>query len=352
MANYKELDETLALVKNLATTEQIQNLLRTRRESVRITGENKDQIVDRNLREAVESRALSIERVFDLIRDAEENGNQHIFYYKVKSRAIAEALAFENIAPQLFGSGWQKKLDEDFPQIKLRPNDFKVSDFRQLQKKPRDWVFKIYGETVTWSVTDQRTEDGGIWKFYAPASLRIVLLARWNSPDLLEIRVQRSSSRKRVEEWHNTVWERLKPRIIRSQFTPWELSQAMKNLLDKQSGYKSIYHCSDAEVTDRHGNHATFGTELETGDLFASTEVRQSLQGFVKANSEFDDVIVTWLQQANNIPSKDMRTIVGVRQSQEMQQRLAAQTNEIIVQAHCAAEDLDYATGQLRSFNK
>jgi hypothetical protein len=82
MADYKELNDALSLVKSLCTTEQIQNLLRTRKgeENVRISAENKDKVVDRNLRQAVEAKAIDLKKVFDLIRSGEENGNQHIFY--------------------------------------------------------------------------------------------------------------------------------------------------------------------------------------------------------------------------------------------------------------------------------
>ena len=357
MANYKELDETLALVKDLATTEQIQDLLRSRKghDNVRISGENKGQIVERNLREAVEQRAIDIERVFDLIRDAEENGNQHILYYKVRSRAIADALAFEKFAPRFIGANWVTKLENDYPQIRLIPNDFKVSDFRQLPKKPKDWILKIYGQvTIERSTNEQEMEgDNSLWRKFIYESLRIVLIARWNSPDLLEIRVQRGGdSRKRIEGWHNVVWEMLKPHVVRNQFTPWELALAMKNFAARQSSNQSVYHVSDAEITDSQGNHATFETELETGDLFASTEVRQSLQGFLKANSDFNGATLTWLTNKTAVPSRELRTVVGIRQSLAMRQSLAATSNEIVVQAHCTAEDLDYVTGQLRAFNK
>src|SRR5438067_6794850 len=160
MANYKEVDETLELVRDLATIEQIQNLLRTRKGEVRISGENKDQIVDRNLKEAIESRAIDVEKVFDLIRDAEENGNQHIFYYKAKSRAIANALAFDELAPRFFGANWEKKLQDDFPQIKLKPNDFKLSDFRKHKTKARDWILKIYGQITVEKQTNEEEPEG------------------------------------------------------------------------------------------------------------------------------------------------------------------------------------------------
>ena len=357
MSNYKELDETLSLVKNLATIEQIQALLRTRKgeENVRITANTIGELVDSNLRTAVEKRAIEIEKVFDLIRDAEENGNQHIFYYRVKSRDIADALSFEKLAPRMWGTGWKTKLADDFPTIKLKPNDYKISDFRQLPKKPRDWVLKIYGQaTIERYTGDVKHQGQFFWRKYVQEELRSVLIARWNSPDLLEIRVDRNDSRRRVERWHNIVWDKLNPHVVRSQFEPWELSIGMKNLITKQTANQAIYNFRDAKVIDQARIHVTFQTEAEAGgDLFASKETRNSLNSFLSADSACDGLTVTWLPQANDTPQKDMRTLLGVRQSLEMHRALGRRaSNEMIVQAHSRAEDLDYVTSQLRQFNK
>jgi len=354
MANYKEVDETLSLVKEFATTEQIQNLLRTRKGEVRITGENKDQIVDRNLREAIDNRTIDIDKVFDLIRDAEENGNQHIFYYKAKSKAIADALGFEKIAPRFFGSNWEKKLEEDFPQIKLKPNDFKVSDFRRLKTKPKDWILKIYGQIIVEKPTNEQEPEGttSLWRKFDYEALRIVLMARWNSgPDLMEIRVQRDTSHKRVERWHNIVWEMLNPHIVRRQFDPWPLSKIMANLINKHAQNKSLYNFRGAQLGDGVGNQATFETETETGDLFATSEMTSSLESLMKKRDP-KALVVTWLIQKGNIPSKELRTPLGIKQSEEMRKFVGDLSNEIIVSAHCRAEDLDYVTGYLRSFSK
>jgi hypothetical protein len=74
MGDYKELEDALSLVKKLCTADQIQNLLRSQKgqEGVRITAENKDELVDRNLRGALEAKAIEVEQVFELIRSAEE----------------------------------------------------------------------------------------------------------------------------------------------------------------------------------------------------------------------------------------------------------------------------------------
>jgi hypothetical protein len=353
MSNYKEIDETLALVKDFATIEQVQTLLRTRKESVRITGENKDQIVDRNLREAIESRAIGIEKVFDLIRDAEENGSQHIFYYKAKTRPIANALAFDEIAPRMFGRNWEKTLEDDFPKIKLVPNEFQVSDFRRLEGKPKDWIFKIYGQTIVEKSTAEEEPEGttALWRKFTYESLRIVLLARWNSgPDLLEIRVQRDTSRRRVEGWHNVVWSKINPHIVRRQFDPWALAKMMTSIINKHSANEKLYKFRGAKLSDSAGNQATFETETETGNLFETSEMRQSLESLMK-NPHPEGLIVTWLAQ-NDLPPKDMRTILGVKQLQEMRSFVGEFSNEMIVPAHCRAKDLDYVTGQLRTFSK
>ncbi len=345
MGDYKELEDALSLIKNLCTAQQIQDLLRTRKgqENVRITAENKDELVDRNLRQAVESGAIEIEKVFDLIRSSEENGNQHIFYYKPKSRAIADALTFESIAKQLWRANWKETVD-NFPAIRLKPNDYQYSDFRQHATKPKDWILKIYGHTVLTRFTGkiEHRGDNIFWKEYVEEPLRIVLLARWNSVGLLEVRVQRNESRRRINEWQTRVWDMLKPALVRAQFDPWLLSKSMAQLIEKQVENNKVYSFRDASVVDTAaGVHVSFEAVLDDGNLFASLETRDSLQKYLNAKSDCNGLTVTWMKQSNGKPQREMRTLLAARERHEM-----------IALAHCSGEDLDYVTDQLRRFNK
>src|SRR5258707_8373869 len=96
-------DELFRLVDNLCTADQVQALLRTVKgqKDVRITAENKSDLIERNLRTAVTSRALSLDQVYELVRTAEENGNQHIFYFKPKGKVSTESLKPESVAKNL-----------------------------------------------------------------------------------------------------------------------------------------------------------------------------------------------------------------------------------------------------------
>jgi hypothetical protein len=337
-----ELDDALALAEELCTSDQIKNLLRKRKgdEHVRLTAESKEDLVHRNLREAISAKAIGIEEVFDLIRLAEENGNQHIFYFLPGSKRLAASLTYESMARQLWGSSWEKHVAQ-FPSIRLKPNDYRHSDFRRLNKKPQDWILKIYGQNVITRFTG-RTEQRGksIWREYVQEPLRIVLSARWNSPDVLEIRVQRNESRRRVEEWLQRVWSMLSPALGPSQFDAWQLKKPMARIILEHEKHADVYTFRDASIDDM-GVHASFQAYSDEGDLFASQRSIDAIRSYINADGDCRGLSVTWLANPHAAPQQEVQTLLG-----------AKGTNEMIVPGHCLPGDLDYVTDQLRSFSK
>jgi hypothetical protein len=342
--DYRELKDALALVGDLCTTDEIKDVLRRRKgeDHVRLTAETKEDLVQRNLREAVEARAVDINDVFELIRSAEENGNQHIFYYRPKVRKIAETLTIEYIARQLWRAEWEKVL-ASFPLIRVRPNDYRYTDLRPASaKKPNDWILKIYGHSVISRSTgkEERRANNTVWREYIEEELRSVLIARWNHPDLLEIRVQRNEAPTRVQDWQRKIWEMLSPALIPDQFTPWNLTNAMARLLLEQEQHADMYTFRDARVVDKSGIHASFQTYAEQGGLFDSMQVRDALKSFMKAKSDCTGLAITWLPK-DSTPPAELRTLLA-----------AKDLNEIVVSSHCHNLDVDYVTDQLRFFSK
>ncbi|MGA2716712.1 MAG: hypothetical protein ABSG41_26785 [Bryobacteraceae bacterium] len=347
MADYKELEDALGLVGELCTSEQIQSLLRTRKgtDQVRITAESKDDLIGRNLRTAIEARAIPLDAVFNLIREAEENGNQHIFYFRSRTKKLNDAMNREFFGQQLWGANWERHT-ASFPAIRLKPNDFKYSDLhRPNPRKPRDWLLKIYGDSLITRATGkaERRGDNVVWREFVEEPLRIVLIARWNSPDLLEIRVQRDESRRRIDAWVSQVWQMLKPALVREQFEEWDLSDAMKQLILAQEKNRKVYEFRDASLVDGEGGgvHANFNTFSDAGNLFASVSAKRSIQDFMSADSSCNGLTVTWLPDANRTPPKELRTILKAKRA-----------NEIVAIGHCTAQDLDHVTEQLRSIRK
>src|SRR5579859_1923946 len=344
MSTVKELDEALVLVEQICTSDQIKELLRKRKgdDNIWVSAENKETLVSKNLREAVETKVIQIGEIFDLIRASEESGNQHIFYYRPPKK-IAEALSLENVGKNIWGANWKAKI-EDFPTLKLKPDDYRISDFRAYgPTKPKDWILKIYGQKMVTFFTGkiEQRADNTFWKEFKDEPLRIIMMARWNSPDLLEIRVQRNESRRRIEEWHKEVWKVLEPALAKTSCDAWALRKLMAKLILQQDKYAKIYSFRDASVVDKTGVHASFQTESDQGNLFASAETKKAVKSYMESESDCSGLTVTWLENSKAAPMKDIRTLLGARES-----------NEVIVPGRCIAGDLDYVTDQFRFFSK
>jgi hypothetical protein len=153
-----QLKEDLAkLVSEWCAIEQIAQLLRDAKDTsgeVRVSAPKKEILIEENLRKAVEARAIPLDKVYNLIRESEENGNQHIFYY----RRSGQSGTLDDVATRLWGAQWQKKMD--LPRTDLVENDFIFADLHpwNARLKPLDWVLKIYGHEYV----AQRTSEFGI----------------------------------------------------------------------------------------------------------------------------------------------------------------------------------------------
>src|ERR1700679_1897156 len=89
------------------TVEQITDVLRRYKDTgrVKITAANKEQLIAQNFRDAVRLGVVTNLDVFELIRESEENGSQHIWYYRPKP-GLTALFDADSVAERLFGAGW------------------------------------------------------------------------------------------------------------------------------------------------------------------------------------------------------------------------------------------------------
>lgn len=339
-------DEMYRLVEGMCTADQIQRLLRSAKgeKDVRITAENKSDLIERNLRAAVASGALSWDQVYGLVRDAEENGNQHIFYFRPKAKNLVDCSpTFEMVAKQLWGATWEKKMS--FPNVNLKQNSFVYGDFRLWNPtlKSRDWMLKLYGHMKFDRFTGKEKEEGSrLYKEFVREDLRIVLMARWNNPDLLELRVQRDESTRRVKSWIDQLWLMLGGALRKEDFLPWDLSKARRRMIDEEDKNQDVYSFRDTRLEDSLSNRVSFETYATQGNLFASIEAKEAIHDILDGrDSRCTHLSVGWLPRKDGVPSEEYRTLLGHRE-----------TNEVIFGGHCSAKEIDYVTDKLRYFNR
>jgi hypothetical protein len=333
------------LVLEFCTIKDIHSLLKAAEghDSVRLTAPNLTTLVDKNLQDAIKGNAVALDSVFSLVREAEENGHQDIFYYEAAASEVRN-VAIAAVGKRLWGDGWVEKMK--FPRFKLKENDFVYADLRQWNpKKPLDWVLKIYGQQFFEEQEggDEKIDEHTVRRTFVMRPRRIVLVLRWNSPDLLEIRIPQTSAKQRMKSWLDQAWEMVTPVFNSSNFTVWNLDTARRRLITEQGQHTKVYRFSHSRLEDEGHNMISVASAHTERSLEASTPVVKSMQALVKPGvGECRYLRVTWLHsEGKDLPEQDLVSYLGDRE-----------VNGVGIGRRCSAREIDYVTQQLREFSK
>lgn len=202
---------------------------------------------------------------------------------------------------------------------------------------------KIYGHETREEPTGEviRDDPERILHVYRQEEYRYVLLARWNAPDILELRVPRDSSVRRIDGWLKLLVSELRPVIPFDRFSPWSLRGISKTLFDQQDRYRKIYRLGDAKLEDPDHNFVTFESFVADSDLFGALATQTAARGLLDNNSTYKHQRILWLAQNDQKIVDDISCMIGLRAE-----------NEVIFFRHQTSRGIDYVTTQLRAFSK
>lgn len=338
MEDYKQL---LALIEQHCTAEQVKELLRTAsgNKNVKVSASSKEELVGKNLREALDSHSLDVEKVYDLLREGEENGPQHILYFRCPYKDVAQQLTLRHVRSTLLGDS-----PPTAPRLEVKRQDYVIADVRNWNdRKPLDWAVKIYGHEIREEPTGEVIREGPsrILKVFVEEEYRYILMARWNAPDLLELRVPRDSSVTRVDNWYKILRQQLRSVIPFDRFSPWSLKGVSKTLFDEQERNKKIYRLGDAQLEDPDHNFVTFQSFVPDADLFGTAAAKSAAQDLLQHNSTYKHQRVLWLEQKDEKFVGEISCMIGLRAE-----------NEVIFFRHQTSRGIDYVTAKLRAVNK
>src|ERR1700722_5075737 len=130
------------------------------------------------------------------------------------------------------------------------------------------------------------------------------------------------------------------PACSQTEVTPWNLKKARGRMIDEQKSNEKIYRLSHTRVEDMDHNIGTFECHDPQGHLFAQQRMVDSVQELIEGG-ECVNLRVTWMTGNNPNPSRELNTLIGHNES-----------NEIVIGGYCQSKDVDYVTDQLRHFSR
>jgi hypothetical protein len=279
-----------------------------------------------------------------LIRRAEENGDQHIFYFRPRRiDEIRERLTIESVGRALIGGTWRERV----PSAEAPEGDFAIADLRELPGKPNDWILKFYGIFQVEHARSERVIIEG--RPYLPIDEvpeRHVLVVRWNSPNLLELRIGRDTARKRIEDRFEFLWTALANAVDRTTFEWWDLTQARKKLIElkDEKESKKTYALRDTRLVDRSsGGRYSLEGHASAYDTLERPEVKRFVTAILAAGDDCTHLSAKWLAADDQaVPSRELHTVIGGKEK----------WGEIVIAGKCEAADVDYVTERLRHFSR
>jgi len=329
----------------------------------RISGKTKSAIIG-HLRTAVGARLIPIERVYDLLREWEENGAQRIFFFHPQTKEIASACSSGvKVCHGLYGSSDTAALG--FPKLlEGWSNEPVAVDFRYTD---RHWVAKWYWRhvrhvTLELDVPDGEDENGVqiLKKRYKEVEERAVMVARWNGHSL-ELRVPNAASRNSVMQMVNRLWALLSSTVRKADFKDWNLEPASTKLIKDAGKYTEIYDFGDTILRDSAGGTTVFNTrppeptQDTTGQLHIpfAPEQKQAVDVILKEKENLSErLVVHWKNATATEDQQPKSESRKTKKPHPLRVVVAAEDkNEVSIGAKTTAKAIDYVIYRLRQFS-
>ena len=232
----------------------------------------------------------------------------------------------------------------EFPRYFENSEGYSWADFRiGLPNKPNDWVAKLYTRDPSLKFVNQVTqENGDVVKTFKPEYERIVALARWNAPNLLEVRITRCESRDKLRMRLHGIWKKLSPALKQElDFIEWDVRSIRKKMLESRRENETIFTTGSLQLTDSQSGKIIVHPNTPEEEADDADERSAAIDAVLGDNRcVCDHLAITYLQSgSSNVLERDLRVSIGGRYD-----------HEILVSAQASLQAVDYVTNQLRSF--
>jgi len=339
-----ELGHLFKFIEDACTNSQIRALLRAKKKDgskVKLGQTTKD--VMENLVAAHNDGVVTDDELMGLLAAGEENGRQHIFFYRVPVRAHSKYSNSAELTARL--RTVLSTNGDQLPHFVLMPEERVISDIRsqRLANDQLNVIAKWYSgrefEEVVLKEVFRRNGDQFIRRESKIEKVRLVSMARYHPRGLLEIRVPTGEreSRKTCLSELETILELLAPVFSLNDLVLMSLRKAMKTLQETNGSKGAKHRVSAAQVADGDAR-AEFNPALEGQDLFASIRHKEAI-GLYEDLAQLD---VYWESPVGKKDEEDeIRCQIGLYQA-----------NGIRLGAKRAGEEIDFVINRLWDLSK
>ncbi len=326
-------------------SEEIHGLLKgykdDNKDKIKLSG-NKSDIIE-NLVDAVELKIVPLEKVHEIIRDAEEYGDQYIFLYETLPKTTNTDYSNGTaIAKKVIPNGEMSK----FPKLMMIPSSVEWVDFRSPNRGLKDsWMMKLYDRKTREVKQDEdvKYSEGLRIVTYKTKEFRLIYIVEWTGKNLLEFKIGRTTfdSNRSLSDSLKKLRTLVGNGInVQKDFKKYDLSQTIANIIDKSEDNKKIYNLLATNLQDSQGGTAQIRTYGEDStDLLEDDSRKAAVDAYVSKKGKATGVSISFLESGSEgVLSKDIIVTLG-----------KDDINQIIISANVTPQEYNYVRRKIKS---
>lgn len=327
------------LLKNASSRAVVEEFLKG--ESIPHTAATWDDLYTKRIFPALEEGQLTLSKLRDVLRDADENGRQHIFVYSCsvanaklllgskRIDAILKELGVDHVATA--------PLDLDMP------SSPQFVDFRHTVRTSdgaKGFIVKIVEtrETTKFIGITHDAQNSRMSKVYSVTKKRAVSTATLYDTGELELRIASQDNSTKYLKNVSALWSRINKIFPKSVFKEVSLSKAKKKIWADRKNLSATVRYSTSLARNEFGYKMQISGTLQGDNLSTDKGSEKAMDSFLSAQGEVSGSNIYFI-------------IPGSATLREIHTLLSGEDNEFAIPVACTAMEYEYVRGQIFQLN-
>lgn len=286
------------------------------------------QMIDERIRPRLEDGRLTDLDIRALLREAEDFGRQHVFFFERSSSATDHSLFDpKRFRQSLKKAGWEQ-YESGLHIVHGTPSTFSVSDVLL-----DDGKFSIkFVEPRTVELDVREVANDAIVTRHVVRVVRAIDVVRIYENGLLEICVGIEHGTPSYSKILDDLWVLVSDFFDVKSFRPMDLQKLKRKVtVGANEAVKKLVRLTKAESHDADGNKQSLAAGRVGGSLLDHGSIRETLTSFANGKQvRTASASFGFLAQSSGVPSKQINVIA------------TKEVNELIVVRNCTSKDYEY----------
>lgn len=324
----------LKLLPQATTLEKISDFLKSK--GLHFSAPNWDFMVKSRLSGYLDDGSIVLEDLVHILNESEENGKQHIFFYKCDDeKYVQELFDIDHLSELLINNDLLEKFTS--PEVLDIPEEPTVSQIRIEEDK---LIFKILQKKQFTKIHKESLDGKFLTKVYEIGHERGVNVVKLHKNGILDVCLSlRSGSSKVYQEDMRQILQILSKIINFMKFSNYPIDNAKEYVWNNRDALSSEVRFTNTIVKDDLGFSIDAKAD-ELNNILDNDTITNGISNMLNNDAYVFSQNIYFNSRAPNLPHKHVHVI------------LKGAPNELVIPTVCEKNDYEHVIKRIKELNK